>query len=120
MAGDPSHEVTQLFKAWSSGHRAALDRLIPLVYDKLHRLAHSQIRREHSDDVFQTTALVNEAYLRLVDSGRVNWNGRNHSIAIAARLMRLILVHSARSHNAQKRGGKMRRVSLSDSALAQV
>ena len=117
MAGAPSHEVTQLLKAWSSGDRAALDRLIPLVYDELHRLAHSQMRREHSDHVLQTTALVNEAYLQLVDTDKVNWQDRTHFFAISARLMRQILVHSARSRNAQKRGGRIRRVSLSDSAV---
>ncbi len=110
-----SHEVTQLLQAWSGGDRAALDRLIPLVYDELHRLAHSHMRREHSDQILQTTALVNEAYLQLVDTEKVNWHDRNHFFAIAARLMRQILVHSARSRNAQKRGGKIRRVSLSDS-----
>ncbi len=111
-----SHEITQLLQAWSGGDRAALDRLIPLVYDELHRLAHSYMSREHSDQILQTTALVNEAYLQLVDTDRVNWHDRNHFFAIAARLMRQILVHSARSRNAQKRGGKIRRVSLSDSA----
>jgi len=111
-----SHEVTQLLQAWSRGDRAALDRLIPLVYDELHRLAHSYMRREHSDQILQTTALVNEAYLQLLDIERVNWHDRNHFFAIAARLMRQILVHSARSRNAQKRGGKIRRMLLSDSA----
>jgi RNA polymerase sigma factor (TIGR02999 family) len=116
MAETLSHEVTQLLQAWSGGDRAALDRLIPLVYDELHRLAHSYMRREHSDQIFQTTALVNEAYLQLVDTDKMNWHNRNHFFAIAARLMRQILVHSARSRNAQKRGGKIRRVSVGDSA----
>ncbi len=117
MARPPSHEITQLLHAWSSGDRAALDRLVPLVYDELHRLAHSYMRREHSDQVFQTTALVNEAYLQLVDTDKVNWQDRTHFFAIAARLMRQLLVHSARSRNAQKRGGGIRRVSLSDSVV---
>jgi len=113
----PSHEITQLLQAWSSGDRAALDRLIPLVYDELRRLAHSHMRRERAGHILQTTALVNEAYIQLVDAGKVNWHDRTHFFAIAARLMRQILVHSARSRNAQKRGGKIRRVSLSDSAV---
>jgi len=113
----PSHEITQLLQAWSSGDRAALDRLIPLVYDELRRLAHSHMRRERAGHILQTTALVNEAYLQLVDAGKVNWHDRTHFFAIAARLMRQILVRSARSRNAQKRGGKVRRVSLSNSAV---
>jgi len=117
MAEPLSHEITQLLQAWSSGNRAALERLIPLVYDELHRLAHSYMRREHSDHVLQTTALVNEAYLRLVDADKVNWHDRTHFFAIAARLMRQILVHSARLRYAQKRGGRIRRVSLSDSVV---
>ncbi len=116
MAGVLSHEVTHLLQAWSRGDRVALDRLIPLVYDELHRLAHCYMRREHSDQILQTTALVNEAYLQLVDTDKVSWHDRNHFFAIAARLMRQILVHSARWRNAQKRGGKIRQVSLSDSA----
>ncbi len=117
MAGVPSHEVTQLLQAWSAGDRAALDRLIPLVYDELHRLAHAYMRREHSSHLLQTTALVNEAYLQLVDTEKMRWHDRNHFFAIAARLMRQILVDSARSLYAQKRGGRMRRVSLSDSVI---
>ncbi|HYK89471.1 MAG TPA: sigma-70 family RNA polymerase sigma factor [Acidobacteriota bacterium] len=117
MAGVPSHEVTQLLQAWSAGDRAALDRLIPLVYDELHRLAHSYMRREHAGHILQTTALVNEAYLQLVDTDKVKWHDRTHFFAIAARLMRRILVDSARSRSAQKRGGKICRVSLSDSVV---
>ncbi len=114
MVGMPSHEVTQLLQAWSAGDRAALDRLVPLVFAELHRLAHSYMRREHAGHVLQTTALVNEAYLQLVDTGKVKWHDRNHFFAIAARLMRQILVDSARSHSAQKRGGRIRHVSLND------
>lgn len=117
MAGLPSHEITQLLQAWSSGDRVALDRLIPLVYDELHRLAHGYMRREHAGHLLQTTALVNEAYLELIDTDKVNWHDRAHFFAIAARLMRQILVHSARARDAQKRGGKIRRVSLSDSVV---
>ncbi len=117
MAGVPSHEVTQLLQAWSGGDRAALDRLIPLVYEELHKLAHSYMRREHAGHMLQTTALVNEAYLQLVDTDKVKWHDRNHFFAIAARLMRRILVDGARSRYAQKRGGRIRRVSLSDSVI---
>jgi len=117
VAGVSSHEVTQLLKAWSGGDHSALDRLIPLVFDELHRLAHSYMRREPSGHVLQTTALVNEAYLQLVDTDKVKWHDRNHFFAIAARLMRQILVDCARSRNAQKRGGKIRRVSLSEAAV---
>ncbi len=117
MGGASSHEVTQLLQAWSSGDQAALDRLIPLVYDELHRLAHAYMRRERAGHILQTTALVNEAYLQLVDADKVKWHDRSHFFAIAARLMRRILVDSARSRYAQKRGGKIRRVSLSDSVV---
>ncbi len=117
MVGVPSHEVTQLLQAWSGGDRAALDRLIPLVYNELHRLAHSHMRREHAGHILQTTALVNEVYLQLVDTDKVKWHDRNHFFAIAARLMRQILVDSARSRYAQKRGGNIRRVSLTDSVV---
>jgi RNA polymerase sigma-70 factor, ECF subfamily len=117
VPGLPSHEITQLLQAWSSGDRVALDRLIPLVYDELHRLAHGYMRREHAGHLLQTTALVNEAYLALIDTDKVNWHDRTHFFAIAARLMRRILVHSARARDAQKRGGKIRRVSLSDSVV---
>jgi len=117
VGGASSHEVTQLLQAWSSGDQAALDRLIPLVYNELHRLAHAYMRRERTGHVLQTTALVNEAYLRLVDADNVKWRDRSHFFAIAARLMRRILVDNARSLHAQKRGGRIRRVSLSDSVV---
>ena len=117
MGGIPPREITQLLQAWSGGDRAAPDRLIPLVYDELRRLAHSHMRRERAGHILQTTALVNEAYIQLVDAGKVNCHDRTHFSAIAARLMRQILVRSARSRNVQKRGGKIRRVSLSDSAV---
>jgi RNA polymerase sigma factor (TIGR02999 family) len=88
-----------------------------LVYDELHRLAHRYMKREHVGHILQTTALVNEAYLQLVDANKVKWHDRAHFFGIAARLMRQILVHSARSRNAQKRGGEIRRVSLSESVV---
>jgi RNA polymerase sigma factor (TIGR02999 family) len=112
-----SQEITQLLQAWSAGDRAALNKLIPIVYDELHRLAHRYMRREYAGHILQTTALVNEAYLQLIDVGNVKWHDRTHFFAIAAKLMRQILVHNARSRNSQKRGGKIRCVSISESAV---
>jgi RNA polymerase sigma factor (TIGR02999 family) len=98
-------EVTQLLLAWSRGDGAALDQLIPLVSTELHRLAHHYMRRERSGHTLQTTALVNEAYVRLVDASRVEWRDRTHFFAVSANLMRRILVDFARKHRYQKRGG---------------
>jgi RNA polymerase sigma factor (TIGR02999 family) len=117
VAGLSPHEVTQLLHAWSRGERAALDGLIPLVYDELHRLAHRYMKREHAGHILQTTALVNEAYIQLIEADKVKWQDRAHFFAIAAKLMRQILVHSARSRNAKKREGKIRHVSLDESAV---
>jgi len=98
-------EVTRLLMDWSGGNQAALDKLMPLVYDELRRIARSYMRRERSDNTLQPTALVNEAYLRLVDQHNVRWQNRAHFFAIAAKLMRRILVDRARRDNAAKRGG---------------
>jgi RNA polymerase sigma factor (TIGR02999 family) len=98
-------EVTQLLLAWSRGDKAALDRLIPLVSAELHRLAHHYMRRERAGHTLQTTALVNEAYVRLVDASRVEWRDRAHFFAVSANLMRRILVDFARKRRYQKRGG---------------
>jgi len=98
-------EVTQLLLAWSRGNRAALDLLIPLVSTELHRLAHHYMRRERAGHTLQTTALVNEAYVRLVDASRVEWRDRAHFFAVSANLMRRILVDFARARRYQKRGG---------------
>ena len=117
MARLSPHEITQLLHAWSRGDRAALDGLIPLVYDELHRLAHRYMKREHAGHILQTTALVNEAYIQLIQADTVKWQDRVHFFAIAARLMRQILVHSARSRDAKKREGKIRQVSLDESAV---
>jgi RNA polymerase sigma-70 factor, ECF subfamily len=111
------HEVTQLLLAWSKGDEAALDRLIPLVYAELRRLAKSYMRREHVGQTMQTTALIHEAYLRLIDAGRVRLENRAHFFAAAARLMRQVLVDLARERGSRKRGGAARRVSL-DEAMA--
>ena len=98
-------ELTQLLLDWSNGDREALDRLMPVVYDELHRLAARYIARERMDHTLQPTALVHEAYLQLVDQSRVGWQNRAHFFGAAARLMRRILVNHARAHKAAKRGG---------------
>ncbi|MCA1555645.1 MAG: sigma-70 family RNA polymerase sigma factor [Acidobacteria bacterium] len=113
VTSSPTHEVTQLLVAWSNGDRAALDRLMPLVYTELRRLAHHYMRRERPGHTLQTTALVNEAYLRLVDQESMRWENRAHFFGIAARLMREILVDHARSQQAAKRGGGQYKLSLS-------
>ncbi|MFZ0964511.1 MAG: sigma-70 family RNA polymerase sigma factor [Terriglobia bacterium] len=103
---EPSaHEITRLLQAWSEGEQSALDRLIPLVYQELHRLAHHYMTRERSGHTLQTTALLNEAYLRLVDSAKPSWQSRTHFFAVSAQVMRRILVDWARSRQAVKRGG---------------
>jgi RNA polymerase sigma-70 factor (ECF subfamily) len=109
-----SHDLTELLQDWSEGDVAAAERLMPLVYDELRRLARDHLRRERSDHTLQPTALVNEAYLRLVDQSGVSWQNRHHFFGIAARMMRRILVDHARSYAAEKRGGPQRKVSLDD------
>ena len=109
-----SHEVTQLLRAWSNGDEAALDRLAPLVESELHRLADSYLRRERPGHTLQTTALVNEAYMRLIDDTGVRWENRAHFYGIAAQLMRRILVDHARRRQKLKRGGDQLRVSLAE------
>ena len=116
MRQSPTHEVTQLLIAWSSGDKAALDRLMPLIHQELHRLAHRYMSRERPGHTLQTTALVNEAYVRLVNRKNVHWQNRAHFFAIAAELMRTILVDHARSHAFAKRGGGARDITL-DEAL---
>jgi RNA polymerase sigma factor (TIGR02999 family) len=111
------HAVTDWLVAWSQGDEAALNQLIPLVHDELRRLARRYMRRERGQRAaltLQTTALVNEAYLRLIDARRVQWKNRAHFFAIAARLMRRILVDYARAQNYAKRGGGLPQVSLDD------
>ena len=109
----PTHEVTRLLVAWGEGDRAALDRLMPLVYGELRRLARHYMSRERPGHTLQTTALVNEAYLRLVGQEEMRWENRAHFFGIAARLMRQILVDHARGRQAAKRGGGQFRLSLS-------
>jgi RNA polymerase sigma-70 factor, ECF subfamily len=109
--------VTQLLQQWSHGDNAALAELTPLVYEELRRLAHHYMVGERPDHTLQTTALVNEAYLRLADQTASNWQSRAHFFAVAARAMRQILVSYARSNRAQKRGGGVARIELDESAI---
>jgi RNA polymerase sigma factor (TIGR02999 family) len=102
-------QVTLLLKAWSAGDPTALDRLAPLVYDELRRMAHRYMCNERGGNTLQTTALVNEAYLRLIDVHTVVWNGRAHFFAVSAQMMRRILVDAARARASAKRGGLMKR-----------
>jgi RNA polymerase sigma-70 factor, ECF subfamily len=119
-----SQKITQWLVAWSNGDQTALDQLIPLVHEELQRLARRYMRqerrREHHGVTLQTTALVNEAYLRLIDAGNVQWESRAHFFAIAAQLMRRILVDYARSRNRVKRGGAAQRVELEEAAFFSV
>jgi RNA polymerase sigma factor (TIGR02999 family) len=114
MATPSAHDVTDLLRSWSTGDEAALDRLIPLVYGQLRRLARHQLARERSAATLQATALVNEAYLRLIGASRVDWKDRAHFLAISARLMRQILVDLARSRQNLKRGGGALRITLTE------
>ncbi len=114
MASISSQEITLLLRAWNGGDEAALEALTPLVYQELHRLAHRHLARERGDVSLQTSALVNEAYLRLVDVKQVNWQNRAHFFGVSARLMRQILVDFARQRDSQKRGGEVSVVGLED------
>lgn len=105
MSTDRPAEITQLLLDWRGGSERAFEELLPLVYGELRRIARNYMRRQNPGHTLQTTALVNEAYMRLVDSNRVNWQDRNHFFAVSAQLMRRILVDFARKKNSQKRGG---------------
>lgn len=109
-------EVTQLLIAWGNGEEEALEKLVPLVYDELRRIARRHMKREPAGHTLQTTALVNEAYLRLIEQKEMKWQNRAHFFAISAQLMRRILVSMARARHANKRGGEARQVPL-DEAL---
>ena len=111
---DSTSEVTRMLLAWSAGEPGAEDGLFPLVYDELKRIARRYLRREREGHTLQPTALVNEAYLRLVDQTRVTWQNRAQFYGVAATMMRRILVNHARALAAEKRGGATRRLSLSD------
>jgi RNA polymerase sigma factor (TIGR02999 family) len=117
MAVPSSLEVTQLLLAWSQGEAGALDKLVPLVHAELSRLAHHYMAGERTGHTLQTTALVNEAFLRLVDSSQVRWQNRAHFMAVSAQLMRRILVDFARSRNYLKRGAGAQQVELDEAMM---
>ena len=113
----PLPQVTELLIEWSNGNKEALDQLIPLVYEELRRLARHYMRRERADHSLQTSALVNEAYIKLVAQRNVTWQNRAHFFAIAAQLMRRILIDHARRHTNRKRGGEFPKETLDETAL---
>jgi RNA polymerase sigma factor (TIGR02999 family) len=115
MKTSPSLDVTQLLMAWSLGEESALEKLVPAIYKELHRLAHYYMTRESPGHILQTTALVHEAYLKLVDSKQQHWQNRAHFFGISAHLMRQILVDFARAHRSPKRGGEIQKISLDES-----
>lgn len=117
MGQERSEEITHLLHGWRAGDRQSLDALLPIVYKELHRLAHFQLRRERPDHTLQSAALVHEAYLRLVGMSAPQWEGRSHFFAIAAQLMRQILVDYARRHRAGKRGAGADALSLEGSSV---
>ncbi len=114
MAHEAANRVTQLLQGWRAGDRKALDALLPLVYDELRRLAHYQLRNERPEHTLRSTALVHEAYFRLVGQDFPQWEGRSHFFAVAAQLMRQILVDYARRHRASKRGSGACKLTLDD------
>jgi RNA polymerase sigma factor (TIGR02999 family) len=111
------NEVTELLQRWKSGDEEALGRLTPLVYDQLHRLAHQYLRRERQGHTLQTSALVNEAYLRLVEHKSVDWQSRAQFFAVSATVMRRILVDYARQRTSEKRGGAFQKITLADDLI---
>jgi RNA polymerase sigma-70 factor (ECF subfamily) len=113
----PPQEVSQLLVDWGNGNQAALDRLMALVYTELRQLAHRYMRRERPGHTMQTTALIHEAYLRLVDQHQVRWQHQAHFFGIAARLMRQILIEHARRHTRAKRGGGVGTLALDETAI---
>jgi len=115
MARQSGKDVTQLLRAWSKGDQTALERLTPLVYEELHKAAHSYMSRERPEHILQTTALINEVYVRLVDLPEIEWQDRAHFFAVCARIMRHILTDFARSSGCVKRGGEARRTTLDES-----
>jgi len=117
MATPSPEEITQLLTEWGNGDRAALEKLMPLVYEELRRLAHHYLRRERAGHTLQTTALVNEAYLKLVGEREMRWQNRAHFFGVAAQMMRMVLVDYARSRRYAKRGGGARRESLDEALM---
>jgi RNA polymerase sigma factor (TIGR02999 family) len=117
MAEQESHTVTRLLSAWGEGDKNALDQLIPIVYRELHRIANSYLKQERKDHTLQPTALIHEAYVRLLGQQMPNWEGRTHFFGVAAHLMRQVLVDNARKHRSEKRGGDLRRISLDEAFI---
>ncbi len=117
MADSSTHEITQLLQAWGDGDEQALEKLTPLVYEQLHQAAHRYMAREAPGHTLQTSALVNEVYLRLVNVREVSWQNRAHFFAVCAKLMRRILTDFARSRRYQKRGGEVRYVSFGETLV---
>jgi RNA polymerase sigma factor (TIGR02999 family) len=113
----PLETPTELLRAWGRGETSAFDRLVPLVHDELRLLARRYMRRERADHTLQTTALVNEAYLRMIGASQVDWQSRAHFFAIAARVMRRILVDSARRRRAPQRGGAVSHMPLDEALI---
>ncbi len=117
MNAESRHRITVLLKDWRRGDEAALDRLMPLVYGELRRRAHWYMLRERPGQTLQTTAMVNEAYLRLIDAAKVDWKDRAHFFAISANLMRRVLVEAARTRAARKRGGEVRKLEFNEAVM---
>lgn len=117
MPAPSTHEITRLLRDWHNGDRAALDQLMPLVYDELRRLARRYMRRQTPNHTLQTTALINEAYLRMVDLPEIDWQSRAHFFAVAAQAMRYLLLEHARSRRYAKRGGGVQHVTLDETAV---
>ena len=111
------NQISRLLQAWSGGKREALDDLLPLVYDELHRQAHRFLRRERQNHTLQTTALIHEVYLKLVDQARVSWQNREHFFAVSANVMRQILVNYANARQRKKRGGSAEKLDFDESLL---
>src|SRR5256714_5012606 len=114
---EPNEAITEILLAWGDGDQSALERLTPIVYAELRRRAHHYMNRERGGHTLQTSALVKEVYLRLIDSSRVRWQNRAHFFAVSAQLMRRILVDFARSRGYQKRGGKQQQVTLDEALI---
>lgn len=113
----PDARVTTLLRAWRNGDVSAFDELVPLVYEELRRIARRHMARERREQTLQTTALVNEAYLRLVDIKRIEWQDRAHFLAMAARTMRRVLIEAARARRKQKRGGGVEHIAVDESSI---
>jgi RNA polymerase sigma factor (TIGR02999 family) len=111
------NDVTGLLHEWRQGDKHALDKLMPIVYDELRRIAHRYMQKEHDGHTLQTTALINEAYVRLVGQQKIEWQNRNHFFAVTAQVMRHLLIDHARRHNFARRGGGVEHVALDDATM---